>query len=224
MSKPTVLKIRDLPPNAPVSFTGAVGHYNLEASLDKTEAKTNEAINLKVRVAGSGNLRLIETPKFTFPAGFEVFDPKTTDRINTTSQGASGSKNFEFVAIPRAPGNFDMGTLEFSYFDPTQEKYITLRSKPLSLKVEADGSEQSTMQMVGSFGKEDIRFIGQDIRFIKTEGFTLATVHTLLLGVRSACNLYLGDLTFIRVFGWHQLGVRGNTTGCVPRKPTNGRG
>jgi len=215
VSKPTVLKIRDLPPNAPASFTGAVGHYNLEASLDKTEAKTNEAINLKVRVAGSGNLRLIETPKFTFPAGFEVFDPKTTDRINTTSQGASGSKNFEFVAIPRAPGNFDMGTLEFSYFDPAQEKYITLRSKPLSLKVEADGSEQSTMQMVGSFGKEDIRFIGQDIRFIKTEGFTLATAYTLLFGsTKFFVIIILAILAFVGLFFWisYQLKLRGNAT------------
>ncbi len=211
-SKPVTLKIRDLPPNAPASFTGAVGRFNLEAAFDKTDIKTNEAVNLKVRVAGSGNLRLIETPKFEFPGGFEVFDPKTTDRINTTSQGASGSKTFEFVAIPRAPGNFDMGTLEFAYFDPVQENYVVLKSKPLALKVEADGSEPTNLQMVG-FGREDIRFIGQDIRFIKTDGFTLSTTNTILFAsFRYLFLILFLVILFIGSFIWinHQRKLRGN--------------
>jgi hypothetical protein len=201
-SKTNTLKIRDLPPNAPPSFTGAVGKFNIEATFDKTEIKTNEAANLKVRVAGSGNLRLIETPKVQFPGGFEVFDPKTTDRINTTLQGATGSKIFEYVAIPRAPGNFDMGTLEFTYFDPTLEKYVTLRSKPLSLNVEADGSEPTNLQMVG-FGREDVRFIGQDIRFIKTEGFILSITGTTLFASTQYVILLISLLIlFAGAFVW----------------------
>ncbi|MDD2278648.1 MAG: BatD family protein [Bacteroidales bacterium] len=169
-SKAKAIKVKDLPLGAPASFTGAVGNYNLEASFDKVKVKTNEAVNLKVRVAGSGNIRLVDAPKFTFPAGFEVFDTKVSDRINTTEQGATGSKTFEIVAIPRGPGDFDMGVVEFSYFNPIQNKYITLKSKPLSLTVEPDGTEASNVQMVG-FGREDIRFIGKDIRFIKTDKY-----------------------------------------------------
>lgn len=191
-SKPAKLKIRDLPQNAPASFTGAVGKYNLEASFDKTDIKTNEAVNLNVRVAGSGNLKLIETPKLDFPGGFEVFDPKITDRINTTSQGATGSRTFDYVAIPRAPGKFDLGNLEFTYFDPLKEKYVTLKSKSLELTVEADGSQPTGPQM-GGFGREDIRFIGQDIRFIKTDGFELTLNGTLLF----ASSKYFFYLLFL---------------------------
>ncbi len=212
VSKPTVLKIRDLPPNAPKSFTGAVGQFNVEASFDKTEIKTNEAVNLKIRVAGSGNLRLIQSPKIEFPGGFEVFDPKTTDRINTSSQGATGSKLFEYVAIPRAPGNFDFGQVEFTYFDPIQEKYVTLKSKPLNLKVEADGSEPANLQMVG-FGREDIRFIGQDIRFIKTDGFKLKLNGTLLIAsTKYIAYLFIILLIFIVLFFWlkHQRKLKRN--------------
>ncbi len=170
VSKPKTIKVKDLPSAAPASFTGAVGNYNLEASLDKAQVKTNEAVNLKIRVAGSGNLRLLDTPKFDFPAGFEVFDTKVLDRINTTKQGATGSKTFDIVAIPRAPGDFDLGVVEFSYFNPLQNKYVTLKSKPLTLFVDSDGSEASNVPMAG-FGREDIRFIGQDIRFIKTDKY-----------------------------------------------------
>ena len=218
-SKPTTIKVRDLPPNAPASFTGAVGKFNMEAEFDKTELKTNEAVNLKIRVAGSGNLRLIETPKVFFPSSFEVFDPKTTDRITTTSQGATGSRGFEYVAIPRGPGKFDLGNIEFTYFDPVQEKYITLKSKSLSLSVEPDGSEAKTTPMVG-FGREDIRFIGQDIRFIRDD-FNLKLNGNLLYG-SSRYYIYIATLVglFGLLFWWlqHQRKLKGNIALIRTRK------
>jgi hypothetical protein len=199
-SKPKTLKIRDLPPNAPSTFTGAVGKFSIEAAFDKSELKTNEAINLKIRVLGSGNLRLIEAPKFTFPSSFEVFDPKTTDRINTTSQGATGSRTFEYVAIPRGPGEFNFGSFVFTYFDPLQERYVSIESKPLALSVEADGSEQAATPMVG-FGREDIRFIGQDIRFIKTDGFKLTT-NGFLIYATTRYYTYILILLLLSVFAF----------------------
>lgn len=193
-SKPITLKIRDLPPNAPASFTGAVGKYSFDVELDKNKSKTNEAVNLKVKIAGSGNLKLIETPKISFPSSFEVFDPKTIDNIKTTQQGASGSRVFEYVGIPRGPGEFDLGNIEFTYFDPQLGKYTTLKSKSHSLVVVADGSEANVPQMVG-FGREDIRFIGKDIRFIKGEGFKLRKNGAPLYGSAK----YFGLLTILLV-------------------------
>lgn len=163
-----IIKVKELPTPSPASFTGAVGSFNFEATLDKEEVKTNEAINLKVRVSGSGNLRLINAPKVEFPPGFEVFDTKTTDKISTTKKGATGAKEFDIVAIPRAPGQFELGPLEFTYFNPVQQKYITLTSKPLAINVEPDENDYMGIPMTG-IGREDIRFIGKDIRFIKTQ-------------------------------------------------------
>jgi hypothetical protein len=220
VSKSKTIKVRDLPPNAPSSFSGAVGKFNLEASFDKTQIKTNEAVNLKVRVAGSGNLKLIETPKFSFPNSFEVFDPKVSDRITTTSQGASGTKTFEFVAIPRGPGKFDMGNLEFSYFDPSTEKYVTLKSKPLELSVEADGTVQQATPMVG-FGREDIRFIGQDIRFIKTDGYKLTKSISLLFASTNYVILIIVLFAlFAAAFWWiqHRRRLMGNIALVRTRK------
>ena len=88
ISKPVTLNVKELPSNAPASFSGAVGKFSFDAKLDKQKIKTNEAVTLQVRISGSGNIKLIETPKIKFPGGFEIFDPKVSDRINTTSQGA----------------------------------------------------------------------------------------------------------------------------------------
>ncbi len=168
VSNPVTVKVKDLPVNAPASFNGAVGKFSFDASVDKSEIKTNEAATVKVRISGSGNIRLIESPKVEFPTGFETFDPKVTENINTTVQGASGSKVIEYVAIPRTPGKYEIDKFEFTYFDPNKEKYVTLKSKPISINVESDGSQPVGMQAMG-FGKEDVKFIGKDIRFIKTD-------------------------------------------------------
>jgi hypothetical protein len=94
-----------------------------------------------------------------------------------------------------------LGHVEFSYFDPTQEKYVTLKSKPLALQVEADGSDPGTLQVVG-FGKEDVRFIGKDIRFIKTENISLRRNTLILFGSKLfvALNLIFVIAFFIVVF------------------------
>lgn len=185
VSKPITVNVMDLPANAPETFKGGVGTFKLEPSLDKTKVKTNEAITLKLKITGSGNIKLIDSPKIEFPEGFEVYDPKTSDKIITTADGASGSKLFEYVAIPRSPGNFTIPPIEFTYFDPSKAQYITLKSQEYNVKVSSDGADSGTVSVYG-YGKEDIKFIGKDIRFIKTGK----------LGIKPFSTFFIGSMMF----------------------------
>ncbi len=181
VSKPISINVMDLPANAPESFKGGVGNFKLEPSLDKKVVKTNEAITLKLKVTGSGNIKLIESPKIEFPEGFEVFDPKTSDNISTSANGASGSKLFEYVAIPRTPGNFSIPPIEMTYFDPAKAQYVTLKSDEYSIKVTSDGNDSGASQVYG-YSKEDIKFIGKDIRFIKTSKLNAKPYASFFIG------------------------------------------
>ncbi len=185
VSKPITIAVKDLPSNAPESFKGGVGTFKLEPSLDKKTVKTNEAITLKLIISGTGNIKLIESPKIEFPSGFEVFDPKTTDKITTSESGSSGYKLFEYVAIPRTPGNFTIPPVEFTYFDPSKGQYVTLKSSEFSLRVTSDGADSGMVSAYG-YGKEDIKFIGKDIRFIKTGK----------LGVNPYTSYFIGSAMF----------------------------
>jgi len=196
VSKSIPITIKDLPKNAPESFKGAVGTFKLDVTSDKKSVKTNEAITLKVKIAGSGNVRLIESPQIEFPAGFEVFDPKTTDNINNTSEGAVGSKLFEYVAIPRTPGEFNIPAVEYSYFDPSKEQYISLKSNEITLKVSTDGADSSALPIVG-YGKEDIKFIGKDIRYIKTDKPRLHVMNRFFFG---SSTYYISILLVLILF------------------------
>jgi len=167
VSKPVSINIKKLPLPEPQGFTGAVGNFKIDASVDKNSLKANDAFTYRLKISGKGNLKLIGNPKLTFPSTFEVFDPKISENISVDEGNTSGSKTYEYVCIPRAGGNFSIEPAVFSYFDPDKESYITLKTSAISVAVSADSSSTGNV-MVASFGKEDIKFIGKDIRFIKT--------------------------------------------------------
>jgi hypothetical protein len=168
--KSSSVKISVLPlpgNNIPASFKGAVGIYSLKASLSKGSAKTNEPISLKATVSGTGNVKVLEAPLLTLPQDFEKYDPKITEDISRDGAAVSGSKSFEWLLIPRYPGQKTIPALEFSYFDVNQKRYITLHTNEFNVLVEKGNAEASSV--AGGFSKEDVKLLNQDIRFIKTE-------------------------------------------------------
>ncbi|MBN1988626.1 MAG: protein BatD [Bacteroidales bacterium] len=179
-SEPVTVNVKDLPDGAPASFSGAVGSFKIEAKTDKSSVKSNEAITYRVKISGKGNLQLIETPKVSFPAGFEVFDPKVADSYRSTLNGVSGSKTYEFVSIPRTSGDYSLEPFEFTYFDPSAQAYKTLTASAMPISVISDGNDTGLVQISG-LGKEDIKFIGKDIRFIKSD-FAVKRRGQLLFG------------------------------------------
>ena len=166
-SAPVEITVKPFPESQPAGFTGAVGKFTVTAGIDKHEVKTNEAVSLKVNVKGNGNIKLIELPAFHFPADLEVYDPKITDNIDAGSNGITGSKTFEYLIIPRHAGSFEIPAWNFSYFDPTSGSFKTFTSEIMRINV-AKGESESETTVVSTPGKEDIRVIGKDIRFIKT--------------------------------------------------------
>lgn len=152
----------------PESFNGAVGDFTLKASIDKTTAKTNESMTLKVSISGKGNLELLKLPKLDIPAGFEKYEPKTSENINRKNI-ISGKKTAEYLMIPRVVGKREIPAIEFSYFNPEKKKYITLRSKLFALNI-TQGEKLIETEFAS---KEDILKLGNDIRFIKTSDYDI---------------------------------------------------
>ena len=151
--------------NKPANFSGAVGNYTIDTSVDKQNVKTNEAITFKLKLSGTGNIKIIPKPEVTFSSDFEVYEPKVTDTISRNGQQISGSKTFEYVLIPRFPGKQTIKPVTFSYFDIFTGSYKTIASGKIDLDV-AKGDEQFVNVGIGN-SKEDVKFIGQDIRYIQ---------------------------------------------------------
>jgi hypothetical protein len=122
------IRVDPLPPDPPSDFKGAVGQFAMSTTVDKKTTRTNEPINLKVTVSGTGNIKLIESPAVELPADFEQYTPKVSDNINRTGDRISGSKTFEYLLIPRYPGLKVIKPVTFSYYDPAKKG---IREAPL---------------------------------------------------------------------------------------------
>ena len=170
----------------PTDFSGAVGKFNFSAKLDRNNIKANEAINLKISINGSGNLQLISAPKIIFPTDFEVYDPKINDRTSVTSSGVSGKKEFEYLIIPRHGGDFEIPSIEFTYYDVNKKKYITQKSAIFKIHVEKGDGENASVSRFYSGNRSEINVIGNDIRYINTSD----------IEVREKGNFFFGSGLF----------------------------
>ena len=164
------LRVSSLPAGAPACFGGGVGEYRVSARLSKDSLKTHDAASLILTVQGKGNVALLEAPKLNFPPDFEVYDVKTS--VNTDKRGTSGSKTFEYPFIPRSPGEFTIGPIEYGYYDVNKRQYAVTSSPALTLKVARSASATSATPDTGNtlmVDRKGVKSLGEDIRFIATK-------------------------------------------------------
>lgn len=174
-SQRLTIQVKPLPAGAPASFNGAVGSFTMESQMPEERIAANSGATCTVKISGTGNLTFVQAPKLNLPGTFEQYNVKTTESINTSADGISGYRQFEYPFIARAEGTYDIAPIEFSYFDPARMQYVTLSSRPLTLEVTPDtrgGSGAVVLQGRG-MSKEEVKLLGQDIRFIKLGGAQL---------------------------------------------------
>lgn len=166
-SPAVVIDVKPFPAGAPASFTGAVGRYTMEANLSSANIAANSAANIDVKISGLGNIAFLQEPKLQLPTSFELYDVKSTEQIRTTASGSTGFRRFEYPFIARAEGDYTIAPVEFTYFSPESGEYVTLTSDYFAISVAPDTKSTASSQMVTTVGKQDVRLLGSDIRFIK---------------------------------------------------------
>ena len=158
-----VIRSKSLPDNKPVSFSGAVGNFTISSSVDKMQVSTNDAVNYKVAIKGTGNFKIIDEPLVAFPPDVEKYDPV----IKTTAENPmTGTKSFEYLLIPHYPGEFTIKPVEFSFFDISSKTYKTIRSQAYTILVEK-GEGDTLLPAVSGMAKEDVKLLTRDIQYIK---------------------------------------------------------
>ena len=173
-SRKLTVNVKELPAaNKPAGFSGNVGKYNMEATIDKKEVQANDPITLKVKISGKGNLDLVQPPEINFPPNLEIYDPKISDNINVTGNGVSGSKTFEYLIIPRIPGEYTIEPFNFNYFDLDQKQYKVLNSNEFELNINKGSGQTITSS---DPARSDVKMLRKDILFIKTNTPEFTTI------------------------------------------------
>ncbi len=166
-------------PERPANFSGGVGSFNISAQLDKTEAKANDPVSMRVIVSGTGNLKLIKQPVVKFPSDFDQYDAKITDKTKLTANGLEGSKVYDILVVPRHQGKYEIPPVEFTYFDTSSNSYKTVKSEAFTLDV-AKGSGSGG---VSDFSEQQgLQELNKDIRHIKTGALSQQGIDSFFFG------------------------------------------
>lgn len=215
-----VINVQPLPAK-PAGFSGAVGEFKLASSINATDVKTNDAV-IKLTLSGTGNMKLIGTPEVKFPQDFEIYDPKVTDDYKLTNSGLTGTKTFEYLAIPRHAGNFTIPAIEFTYFDLKSNSYKTLKTGAYNLKV-AKGQGNADQVISDFTNKESVKMLGKDIRFIKLGDSSLRPKGDFFFGTVGYYLCYLIPLLLFVVFAviYRQKALENANVAKVKTKKAN---
>lgn len=216
-----VINVQPLPAK-PAGFSGAVGEFKLASSINATDVKTNDAVTIKLTLSGTGNMKLIGTPEVKFPQDFEIYDPKVTDDYKLTNSGLTGTKTFEYLAIPRHAGNFTIPAIEFTYFDLKSNSYKTLKTEAYNLKV-AKGQGNADQVISDFTNKESVKMLGKDIRFIKLSDSSLRPKGDFFFGTVGYYLCYLIPLLLFVVFAviYRQKALENANVAKVKTKKAN---
>ena len=192
-SQPVKIKVNPLPGNQPDNYSGVVGKLDLKSSINKDSVNVNDAINMRITISGSGNLKVAAVPSLKLPPDIEVYDPKTTEDIKNGLNGSTGSKTFEYLLIPRHYGDYTIPSVSYSYFNTSSGKYEVLKTPEYKFYArKGSGADQSSeITVYGGVSKEDVKYLGKDIRFIKSDPGKLKKIKTLIIVKRSYYSFFV---------------------------------
>ena len=179
------IKVKPLPQGKNSAFYGGVGDFNISSTISSTDVTANDAVTVRVILSGTGNLKLIKTPEIKFPQDFDIYDPKVENKYSIKGGRQTGNKVYEYLVIPRHAGQYTIPALEFQYFDTKSGTYKTVKTDEYTLNVAKGQGGGESQTSVAYVNKEDLKFVGQDVRF-----------HSTPLTLRSTGSEFFGSFLF----------------------------
>jgi hypothetical protein len=168
-SRPVKIKVKALPGIQPADYSGVVGKLDIKANLNKESVNVNDAVTFKVTISGNGNLKIASAPVLKMPPDVEVYDPKISDDLKNGPNGTTGQKTFEYLMIPRHNGDFTVPSITYSYFNISSGRYEKLTTGEFHLKALKTNEQNTGLSVYGGVAKEDVKYLGKDIRFLKSD-------------------------------------------------------
>jgi hypothetical protein len=193
-SRPVKIRVKPLPGVKPDDFSGVVGKLDLKATLDKETVNVNDAITLKIIITGNGNLKIASPPVLKLSPDIEVYDPKIADDLKNGPNGTNGQKSFEYLMIPRHYGDYTIPPVTYSYFNISTGKYEKLTTKEFHITARKVNDQNTGSTVYGGVAKEDVKYLGQDIRFIKADPGNLKRAGDVFFSKQSFYSIYAFSL------------------------------
>ncbi|MCM3875641.1 MAG: BatD family protein [Thermoanaerobaculia bacterium] len=133
VAKPLTLRILPIPGNTP--FHGPVGRFDLSAKLDRTRVAPGEAVTLRLRLSGAGNLRTATDMPKVDVAGVTLYPPSVKSDAARTGR-TQVSTEWSYVLVPKESGTVTIPPISLAVFDPAEKRIVTKTTAPLTFVAE----------------------------------------------------------------------------------------
>lgn len=201
------INVKPLPSGAPQGFQGAVGKYEISGTIDTNDTMVNETINMKVLVRGQGNIETQSELDWQETPQWRAFDSQAVTETQFEDGVLSGARLYERTLVPTTAGRFTLPAIEFSYFDPETENYITTSTNPIDVSVSPDPGSSQVSSLVDNNGIPNLDLSPgmTELRPIKTSGTMQDYSSTLLTQKTGYWLLWIVPLLFlVGEFGWQR--------------------
>ncbi|MDD4956223.1 MAG: BatD family protein [Candidatus Omnitrophica bacterium] len=149
----------------PLDFKGAVGYFDMDASIDPIKVNVGDPVVLKTIISGSGNMDTVTSPSVNITDDLKTYEPDVSRETN--------KKVYEQVIIPKSDKVTEIPEVSFSFFNPASGRYKTIKKGPFPISVMKPSGTENSVKMVTLSGKEQVFYpqekIGQDIIHIKDD-------------------------------------------------------
>lgn len=163
-----IVNVKPLPGSAPGNFSGFTGKLSASANITKQSGKANEAITFTLKLSGEGNFKLLNPPNINFPEDFEVYEPKIKNNYRVGYGGYKGTLEVEYLLIPRFAGEYEIPSVELSYFDLNSKRYQKAKTELQTITIADANGKKINGNLPSSVDKNAVDNINTDIRYIST--------------------------------------------------------
>jgi hypothetical protein len=171
-SEPIEIKVLPLPQPQPQFFSGNVGKYTIDVSVDKQKIEQNESTFLNIKISGVGNIKSLTFSKSLVEnflgKNFVIYDSITTFDIKKENYVVKGSKTFKIPISVSSVGKFVIPEIKFVYFNPISKQYETVSSLPITLEVLPSTKQQVVQPLFSKTQSQHQQVSLEDIRYIKS--------------------------------------------------------
>jgi hypothetical protein len=170
------LNVKKLPVGMPSHFKNAVGQFAIDLLHIHKEnvPEIDQPLNIVLKLTGSGNLGSLHLPKILNSTDYIFYPPKITKQSIAKKNGLTGSITADYIVVPKKPGPLSIKFEDFSYFDPTSNKYTDLGTKELIIDVKTPlqiADAKTTLQKVNEYTNTVLETVNTPV--LKTENLII---------------------------------------------------
>ena len=164
---PIHINVKPLP-DAPEGFSGGVGDYQVEATLESNTGETGVPIEFTVLVRGQGNADALGAPEIPNVPWAHVSEPEQLTRAMTNPNEGIPTmlKAFHYKITPLRGGTQELPEIKYATFNPITEEYDVASMGPYTFSIETDTSSPQHLVVPEdvSLAQRTVRVLQEDIQ------------------------------------------------------------